>query len=213
MKINILSVFFICSILIVSCGEKKNKSVSISENSASETPEILVNPESESGRKVDFFSSDSRGYESDIINKLYDEALEKNEALQSLHDRILMMPSIKSDTLSAFNQYESNNAKYWESVNAHLAQIQDTVLRATTRQVFEQLETSYNGKISGHLATKQRIKKRADELNDRLVLMKLFVTKVMMENYQNNELPKVKNMEALIKDYDKLIREMKEMTK
>jgi hypothetical protein len=90
-----------------------------------------------------------------------------------------------------------------------LEQIQDTVLREATRKNFELLEMAYKGKINKHITTKERLAKQVAELNDRLILMKLLITQPMMLNYQNNELPNVKSMEDLVKDYDKLIQETK----
>ena len=149
----------------------------------------------------------------DNIQELYEEALEKNKELQTLHNRILNMSSIKGDSLAAFNRYKRNNEEYFKSVNEYLAQIQDTVLREATRQTFEQLEKSYSGKISGHLSAKEKLGQRANILNDRLILMKLFITQSMMQNYQNNELPNLKHIEGLLKDYDQLINESKKYVK
>jgi hypothetical protein len=211
MKINILSLFFISILLLTSCS--KNEESTTSESLETVTPTILVNSKSESRRKVDFFSSGSRSYEVDIIHKLYEEALDKNKELQTLHNRILDMSSIKSDSLAAFNLYKRNNEEYFESVNKYLAQIQDTVLREATRQTFEQLEKSYSGKVNGHLSAKEKLGQRANILNDRLILIKLFITQSMMQNYQNNELPNLKLIEGLLKDYDQLINETKKYVK
>lgn len=208
MKINLLSVFFICSILIIGCGKTAEQTPE-PENA---TPKTLAEPTS--GGVLNSDTKFSRAYyEDDIIEKLFAEALEKNEQLKKLHDKIIAMPNIQSDSLVAFNQYQSNNEQYWEVTNQYLEQIQDTVLRAATRKNFELLEMTYKGKINKHITAKERLAKQVAELNDRLVLMKLLITQQMMLNYQNNELPNIKSMEDLIKDYDKLIQETKQFGK
>ena len=196
---------------MISCS--KNEESTRLESLETATPAILINPKSEIRGKVHFFSSGSRSYEVDNIQELYEEALEKNKELQTLHNRILNMSSIKGDSLAAFNRYKRNNEEYFKSVNEYLAQIQDTVLREATRQTFEQLEKSYSAKISGHLSAKEKLGQRANILNDRLILMKLFITQSMMQNYQNNELPNLKHIEGLLKDYDQLINESKKYVK
>lgn len=205
MKINLLSVFFICSVLIIGCGETAKEETAEPENA---TPKTLAESTSEGVLNLDMKFSRAY-YEDDIIEQLFEEALGKNEQLKKLHDKIIAMPNIQSDSLAAFYQYQSNNEAYWEATNQYLERIQDKVLREETRKAFKTLEMTHKGRISSHIAAKEKLEKRAAELKDRLILMKLLITQPMIQNYQNNELPNVKNMEDLIKDYDKLIEEMK----
>ncbi len=54
--------------------------------------------------------------------------------------------------------------------------------------------------------------KRASLLSDQVILMKLILTQSMISNYQRNELPEIKPLESMIKNYDDLIEQTKEYT-
>lgn len=170
-------------------------------------------PESLEEKSDDGLSYFSKRYKSDIITKLYDEAMSKNAKLKKLNDEIYKMSQIDNDSLSEYSKYLDTNNNYWRTANRHINQLQDSVLKKSTLEIFEALKLKYEANLSDYEHRLITINKKAILLNDKLILMKLFVTQPMIQNYQEKKKPDVKTLENIIKEYDRLIEETKEYTK
>lgn len=210
MKIKILA-FLLIIITTFGCNENnKNqaKTNSKSEN-LNETPQVLGE---NNDYEVKSFSKSKR-YDSDMIADLYNEALEKNAKLKQLNEQIEKIHQTKNDSISAYSKFSQTNSEYWQSANKYISQIQDSVLRKSTLEIFKSIEANYQTKMADYEPKINEINKKEVLLNDQLVLMKLVITESMMINYQLNEKPTTKTLENLIENYDKLIKESEEFTK
>ncbi len=202
-------IFFILLIItLFSCKETtKNKAQTNPNEVLIETPQVLE------GREDSKFTSISKRSGSDIVVELYNEAIEKNEKLKQLNEQINQIYQIKNDSLAAYSKFSKTNENYWASTNNHINQIQDSVLRQSTLEVFKAMEQNYKTKMANYEPKIKEIQRKDILLSDQLILMKLFITESMMKNYQINEKPAIKTLETIIKKYDKLIEESKEYTK
>ncbi len=115
--------------------------------------------------------------------------------------------------MAAYSKFSKTNQTYWESANNHINQIQDSVLRQSTLEVFKDIEQNYKNKMADYEPKMKEIQRKDILLSDQLILMKLFITESMIKNYQLNEKPAIKTLETIIEKYDKLIEESKEYTK
>ncbi len=188
-----------------------DKRITQNENEGNllETPETLEND-----KNVFSISKYSSRYNSNIIEKLYEEALDKNEHLKNLHKKINL---IKNDSLDLkakpYKNYSKTNNNYFENAYNYSSNIKDSITKKLMIDVFKRLESNYRKSVSKHENKMIELDKKASILNDQLILMKLVLTEPMMSNYQRNELPEIKTLESMINDYNKLIRETKEYTK
>ena len=149
----------------------------------------------------------SKRYNSNIIDKLYNEALENNPELAALNKKINIAIDYKNDSLKTYNKFINTNTAYWNDVNNYIHQLNDSALIIKTEQEFEPLKLAYEKSITTHENKIELIRKKSSQLKDKLVLLKLKVTSKMMLNYQKNELPIQKPLDHLIVDYDSLIKE------
>ncbi len=204
MKIKILGIT-LGLIALLSCSEKAENKVELQEVQ-NETPQVL-------DQNTDYkLSSISKRYSSDIISKLYNEALEKSSKLNQLNDEINGVLETKNDSLLNYSKFSQTNTNYWTTANSYVNQIQDSVLKESTLEVIKVLESTYKNKMSIYEQKLIEIDKKTISLNDQLILMKLVVTEPMMKNYQRNEKPNIKSLEMIISEYDRLIKETEEYT-
>jgi hypothetical protein len=208
MKTNIVALSFLVTIIaVLGCNNTSESVVGLQQEETNETPQVLENND-------DYKSlSTSKRYDSDIVSKLYKEAIEKSSILEQLTDDIDNMGQLKKDSLEDYANFSRINKNYWITVNKYINQLQDSVLKESTLEIFETLEDKYKIKMSGHEEKLIAIREKTLTLNDQLILMKLFITEPMVKNYQMNEFPDIKTLESVINKYDELIEETGEYTK
>ena len=194
-------------LFVMAYSTNKSSSTYNEQVPTNETPEALLDD------KEYRTSSYSKRGNSDIITKLYQEALEKNSKLEKLNEAINNMGKWKSDSLRDYNNFSRTNNNYWTTAKRYINQLEDSGLKQSTLQTFLAIESNYRSKMAEYEKQMTVIKKKTLSLNDQLTLMKLFVTGSMMKNYQNNEKPSIKTLENIIDEYDKLIEETEEFTK
>lgn len=193
------------ALTIVSCNFKNDK---IEEQTVQDqTPELLDNTNNDN--KTGSFS---KRYKSDIIQQLFEEAKNKDPKLKDITLRISEINNAKTDSLESFNIYNQNNDRYWSSVDNYINQLSDSSIRKEMKEVLNKIESSHKKRMSQHNLAVEKINSRSIILNDQTILMKLFVTERMMNNYQLNELPDIKKLNSIIYSYDTLINETKAYT-
>lgn len=173
-----------------------------------ETPDVLQEEKSYSSSN----GSKWRGDYADIIAKLYSEALEDNKGLAKLNTLIVGMDQIKRDSLKAYQTYSNNNDDYYNVAQSYASEIKDSIVRKATMSLFANLQNQYKTAVSEFDSLLADITVAQNELNDQLILMKLFVTKPMIEVYQKNELPAIKALESVLTELKRLTKESEQFT-
>jgi len=196
-------------LVMVSCSDNKNEEPVDNEN---ETPEILQD-DNKGASESTWISKSTRSYDKNLIEKLFDEAMEKDAKLKELVENIKLMNSIKYDSLDGYNSYVSTNSDYWSNVDSYVQRLSDSTLKESTMNYFSKLEANYRESMTEFDKKIEILDKRTINLSDQLILMQLMVTQPMMYNYQVNEKPSIELLDDLINDYDNLIEESKQYTK
>jgi hypothetical protein len=206
MKINSILLTLLIPLFLINCNSKENLPL---DEELDLTPEVLTGSESSIS-----LSSFSKRYDSDIISKLYLEALDNDEKLNILNDKIknFTNDSIIEKT-KAFTKYSNINDSYWNSIDNYISLINDSIIKNETIAIFSKLKLNYKNSIDDQMKLLSLIDTKKEKLRDQLTLMKLFVTEPMMRNYQINEKPDIKELEDLISQYKDLVKESKGYTK
>lgn len=204
LNMKFIHIIILISILLVGCDKEDKKQSTIDE--LNETPEALEGTDSR--------ILSSYRYDGNIIDKLYKEAISKNQNLEDLNDRIEVISSDSlSDKTNDYLKYRSVNNRYWTAAKSYANNLNDSLWKVEMLDIIEKLESSYDKRVSIHESKMDSIAALKSILNDKLILMKLFITEPMIHNYQSNELPNIEQLESLIKDYKKAIEDSKDYTK
>ena len=196
----IILTIVITSFLIISCTEDKKSP----EELMGETPEAIeVSP------SYSVISSSRGKWKKNIIERLYEEAIEKNINVSNISKSIEIANQQYLDSLIDYDKYIDINEEYWDVANSYIANISDTVLRESIKKVFDQSELDYCNSNKGITSLNDEIKHGKDALNNHVLLFKLAVTLPMIQNYQKNENPDSLMLKAIIADFDSTITKIK----
>ncbi len=204
---NLVSIITIL-LLLSACSPFEKQGSDLPNKLYTSTPDILENNptrKSSSIRKT--------AYKSSIINQLYKEALEKDTALNALNNAILQLEKDKNDSLINYQKYIRTNQQYWDNVKKLSLQISDSNLRKATQEAFRTIEDVYRNGVFKQNQCAKDIKKRKAALNDRHILMQLYITEAMIRNYQMSEKPDLKPMQQVLEQYNRLIYKTEKETK
>jgi|GEM_PF-2355521 len=183
--------FVLTIIFIVSCTN--NRVTVEQQNSNEQTPEIF-----DGERNLDISSFTKRtGYGIDIIQELFDEAVENDKGLKAVTSALEQVRELKSDSLGSYRTYMRNNQHYWDALARYSGQLSDSTLQRDVLKLVGKLKdkqskrTSLLNKLVADIDSTERI------LADMEILMKIIVTEPMMDNYQRNELPSIQTLESV----------------
>jgi hypothetical protein len=179
---------------LVSCKNNRTQDKPIPE-----TPKAL----DDKGSSYEFISK--RSYD-DLVESLYNELLSKNMDLKKLEDKIDELNKSKSDTTNLFNIYNGKNQTYFSSVDGHISDIKDSLLKDKMRYLIVNNMTKYNSSIARHKELLKIIDAKNMTISDLHNVLKIIKTLPLIEKYQEDNLPSTKLFEGLIKRQDEVIK-------
>jgi|GEM_PF-5811642 len=157
---------------------------------------------------VDQMISDVSGYNYrnriNIVDKLYDEALDNDKELKKLDDLIAKSGEFQNDLTEEYFEFRNMNNNYYASVGAYINRIQDENKRDNIRTLLGISKESYESEIKGHESISENWQPLRERLQDQSVLLKLVVTEQLMRAYQD-ELPEINKLRAVNVHYQDLI--------
>ena len=141
MNFKTLTIIFLTTVTF-SCNNttKTPKVVESSIEQLTETPEVFQETSSNEDYRI---SSFSKRYDSDIITKLYQEAIEKDSKLKKLNENLNKIANIKNDSTLEYSDFKKTNENYWNAVNGYINRMHDSILQESTREIFKKLEQSH----------------------------------------------------------------------
>ncbi|BDD08054.1 hypothetical protein FUAX_04860 [Fulvitalea axinellae] len=196
------TLLFIIAVLTLSCTPSEKPEVVV--QSHTQTPKALQEANNSS-----LIPKLSRG-KKNIVDRLYEEAIESDKKLQALVERINMIHTAEEDSLKAYRNYNAYNQNYWFFINKYATQVKDSVMRNELLAIIDQAKKQHEKRTTITTALAQTISEREVTLHDQEIMMKFMVTLPMMINYQRNERPSEKPLVQIIKQYDSLILDVKE---
>ena len=109
------------------------------------------------------------------------------------------MHESKRDSTEQFSDFDSKNTQYYESAGQHLASIKDSVLRQVIKDKIENSLVAYSKQTTYHNNLLSILEKRQLSLSDLHTLLKLNRTLPVIEKYQQQNLPRITQLEGIIK--------------
>lgn len=190
--------FAIIGLSIISCTN--DKGTVEQQNPNEQTPQVL-NDE----RKLDI-SSYSKRFGTDIIQELFNEAVQSDKQLKAVTAKLDKVKEMKSDSLKAYQTYMRNNQNYWNALTRYSNQLSDSTLKITLTLLIETLKQKQSQRTSELDTLVADINTAERNLGDLELLMKVLVTQPMMSNYQRNELPNLQTLESVKSEFDSSIQ-------
>ncbi|WP_426327492.1 hypothetical protein [Pedobacter sp. R-06] len=191
MKKNIAYCLLICTAFSCQDVERPTKS-------KDDTPTALAEEES-------YNIVSKRGRE-DLIDNLYAEIIAKDLVLKKVDDNIREIEDGKNDSLKKFNSYDEKNQDYFFSANAHVKEIQDSVLRKTLTALIAKNMEAYKVRTLQYKKLARSIDTKTSSLNDLSLALKISRTLPLIEKYQKENLPDNKSILNLSSKIDQTIK-------
>lgn len=142
----------------------------------------------------------------DLVESLYAELVDKTSELKSLENRIQNIKKNKSDSTALFDKYNRKNQAYFSSVNSHIGQIKDSLLKDKMNSLIASSLAKYNSKILRHTGLLNSIDTKITTLNDLHIILKIVRTLPVIEKYQAINTPTTTSLEAFSKHLDETLK-------
>jgi hypothetical protein len=169
-----------------------------------ETPEAL-----QDGYSI---SKVSRSY-SNIMEELYQELMEKDEALKKLDEEIEMQRSKEEDLQKLVEGFNSKSSNYYNAASGGISTIKDQDLQRRMLAMVAQHQNLYNANFKNLENWTDVISKKRVSISDHYTAMKIALTLEVMASYQKNQKPEVKEFQTFAKQEDSLISVVKKKIK
>lgn len=186
--------FPFCVLFFISCKQKSEDRVQQQSN----VPHALQDEKSSN-----ITSFKKKGPE-DMVDELYEEAIKNSQRLAFLEDKIPNLNEMKNDSIRVFEKYKFKNQDYYTSAFRHLNSIRDSILKKEIDAVFEKDKTKYNNIIARLNDLRNELDKQSMYTDDHRVVLKLFVTLGMMEQYREPNTPSSMLLGSVLNEYKTL---------
>ena len=147
----------------------------------------------------------------DLVESLYRELVKNDPNLTELESRLDQLSDHRGDSTKAFRSYDYKNNSYYSSAREHIKNIKDSVLRGKMEQLIAASDTAYRVLTANHHALLAGIDKKALTVEDLHTMLKLTRTAVIIGQYQKGHLPGTGPLQRLLKEYERVEQETKEM--
>jgi hypothetical protein len=149
----------------------------------------------------------------DLVDNIYTELVDKSPELKDMENKIAKVQKSKSDSLSLFDKYDDKNHQFYSAAGSHLSRITDSLLRQQIKSLLDNSLKNYKTFTQRHNDLLKTVDLKAATLNDIHIILKLYETLPVIEEYQKTNLPATTPIENLINDYDKTIQKTESLTK
>lgn len=150
--------------------------------------------------------SSKRSGNDNLVDRLYNELVEKDPALQRLEDNIQHLYSSSADSTEKINDFKAKMEKYYKYANGEVASIKDSVLRERIKILVTRNMDRYNSRVEKNNELLKVMENKELTVADLHTALKISRTLSVIEQYQKQHLPSTKPLEGYIKQQDKTLR-------
>lgn len=138
--------------------------------------------------KTEYSLKSSRS-SSDLIKELYQELMEKDNAIKQLEDQLNTLQRTEDDSTETFTGFDGKNKTYHAAADTYLPRISDSLLRDRIRSILSNSLARYESSTAVHQQLLKQIAENKTTLNDLHIAVQLVRTLGMMEKYQKENMP------------------------
>lgn len=144
----------------------------------------------------------------DMIENLYAELVDKTPELKDIETEIENIQKGKPDSVNPYRDFNNKNAEYFSSANNNAEKISDSLLKIKIKTFILNSQSAYNLKISKHEALLAAIDTKVLSLSDLHTFLKIAKTIPVIEKYQDENMPRTKPLEGLLKQLDRTTKKI-----
>jgi hypothetical protein len=148
-----------------------------------------------------------------LVERLYDDVVNKTPALKQLEAEINALEEGKSDSTKDFDDFNNKNSDYYADGALYAADVTDSVLKEYIKKMLTESQARYKGKAENLTNLEGSINSKSETLNDLHILLKLSKTIHIMENYQNTNMPLPRPLENIADSYNIAIKKTDSLAK
>lgn len=193
--------FGVFSIFLVwGCGESEQSQPPVIETEDL-TPSAL-----EKSFVSDEMSFRARGM--NVLEKLYDEALDNDKVLQDLVDQTEFLVEMAEDSLQEFQDYRRVCENYYTSAEGLLGRVADSAMSEQIVDLIQQSKKKFESNCETLDALHFNTIENGAQIAELNTVLKIVVTSKMIETYQKNEMPSTQPIKSLVSDQKGLMENL-----
>jgi len=179
--------------VLIACNSQGNNQPS------DDTPKALTEDKSST-------SLGSKKRHDDLLEKLYEELVSQNIALQNFEARVSFLNNTIPDSMNAFNEFNVKNSDYYGAAERQAGGIIDSMLKEKAKSLINASLANYTEKISAHTRLIDTIDSKSLTLADLHRLLKITRT-ISVIQFQNDAIPNKAPLEVMPAQLDKVIKQ------
>jgi uncharacterized protein YjaG (DUF416 family) len=148
-----------------------------------------------------------------LVDELYDKAVDKNSSLQDIESSIKKYYDKKETALRDFKKYDYYNTKFYVDAKSKLANIIDTASKEKARKLIAVSEANYLSKVARFHNEITSLEKNERLLNSVHELFKIAISTPVIEKYQTTDFPSINELQSLDNDLKNIIEAMNNQMK
>lgn len=170
-----------------------------SQNKRKDVPKVLEN------KKTTIEKATKRG-EEDLVDGLYNEAVNTNEYLKKIEADVQQLQNGKADSLSAFGTFDDQNKKFYNTALKYAEGINDSTLKHAIKMLISSSLYNYDSTTNKHDSLLKNILTREATLKDLRSALKIIYTLPLIKKYQEDNLPSSESIEGFSLKQDEIIK-------
>ncbi len=145
------------------------------------------------------------GGSGNLVDELYDKAVDKSDALAAIEANIKKYHDKKVAAIKDFQKFDYYNTRFYTDANGKLSNIKDTTIREKAKKIITISETNYIAKVALFNNQIAAIEKKEALLNNLHELLKISITTPIIEKYQSTDLPNSNDLQGVDNDLKNII--------
>jgi len=159
------------------------------------------------------FKSKGGGRGGDMIDNLFKEARNKDDALDNLYDEILDARKETNEKLAPYQVYQNIQDSYIRAMERRIKLMQDSTLIQEARKNLKRLQAHFTREKNAYNTLENRIHYKQKYLQDLTTLMKFQVTEKLMYDHFTKKRPNPENIRGLENKLNSLQKQVRNRIK
>jgi len=143
-----------------------------------------------------------------LTEELYKELVDNSADLKKMEEDLSTINTNTDEVNTVFTKYNGKSNSYYGSAGNIANEISDSTMRKDILRIIGNSRLRYDEKSAGIKTLLERIARNNSNLRDQHAALKVVLTFPLIEKFQDENLPKSKEFNELIREQGKLMERM-----